>query len=249
MPVPNKARLRNTLKKLNRVAISQNPDPRVTAQEALDYLSMMAGIKPVMLLGRGYNEPTWIRGVLQIAADQKFEVIEGCFWDASADAGAGADLPDWYKEHTRQAFVEHRAWYICRARATAQEVAAICESTSLTISQEARLLNYPECCVQSHYERAADYQRVWLSLLRRKSGGNDEEAIAMLQNGDILEPETEEERNRLEAAMGAVPVPFTSINACDGCVNGGMSAPANIQSIESRKFAHQIDKGLVKALE
>ena len=89
----NKSRLRNTLKKLNRIGPG-DVDPLVVAQEALDYLSMMAGIKPVMLLGRGYNDQGWIKGVLQIATDQNLQVIEGPFWDASADSGAGADLPD-----------------------------------------------------------------------------------------------------------------------------------------------------------
>ena len=102
----------------------------------------MAGEKPVMLLGRGYNEQIWIKGVLQIASDAKLQIVEGPFWDASADAGAGADLPDWYSICPR-AFAEHRAWYICRARAVADEVAVICETAAITVAQEARLLNYP----------------------------------------------------------------------------------------------------------
>ena len=86
MPLPNKSRLRNTLKKLSRLAPGDE-DPRPSAQEALDFLSMMAGRKPVMLLGRGYNEQIWIKGVLQIASDAKLHIVEGLFWDASADAG------------------------------------------------------------------------------------------------------------------------------------------------------------------
>ena len=90
MALSDKSRLRNTLKKLSRLAPGDG-DPQPTAQEALDFLAMMAGIKPVMLLGRGYNDPMWIKGVLQIAADSKLHIVEGPYWDASADAGAG----DW----------------------------------------------------------------------------------------------------------------------------------------------------------
>jgi hypothetical protein len=68
MALQNKSRIRNTLKKLSRLAPADE-DPRPSAQEALDFLSIMAGEKPVMLLGRGYNEQIWIKGVLQIASD------------------------------------------------------------------------------------------------------------------------------------------------------------------------------------
>ena len=247
MALQNKSRIRNTLKKLSRLAAGDE-DPRPSAQEALDFLSMMAGEKPVMLLGRGYNEQIWIKGVLQIASDARLQIVEGPFWDASADAGAGADLPDWYLDHTRAAFAEHRAWYICRARAVADEVAEICETAAITVAQEARLLNYPECCVRAHYHRAAEYQGIWLDLLRRKADGDDDKAMELLAGNEPLEPETDEDVKRLEAAMKTIPVPFTSINACDACLDGGPNAPANIKSLEGRKLAAEIDEGLVRAL-
>lgn len=250
MATLNKARLRNALKKLNRIP-SDRKDPhdaQTCAQEALDLLETMAGAKPVMLLGRGYSDAAWTKGVLRVAQDARLHVVEGPFWDASADAGAGADLPDWYLDHTRQAFAEHRAFYIARARAVADEVAAICESGAITVAQEARLLNYPECCVRAHYRRAADYQRVWLDLLRRKAGGDEAKAAALLAANEPLEPETDDDRRRLEAAMNLVPVPYTSFNACEACVNGGPAAPANLKSLEGRRFAAEIDEGLARAL-
>jgi hypothetical protein len=250
MALQNKAKLRNALKKLERVPSDRSDphDAQASAQEALDLLMTMAGRKPVMLLGRGYNDPAWVKGVLQVAADAKLHIVEGPFWDAGADAGAGADLPDWYLDHTRQAFAEHRAWYICRARAVADEVAEICETAAITVAQEARLLNYPECCVRAHYERAADYQRVWLDLLMRRAGGDERKAAELLASGEPLAPETDDDRRRLEAAMRTVPVPFTSINACEACIDGGPAAPANLKSIEGRTFAGEIDKGLLAAL-
>lgn len=250
MALQNKAKLRNTLRKLKAIpADTSDPhDARASAQEALDLLSAMAGLKPVMLLGRGYNDPAWIKGVLQVAADAGLHIVEGPFWDASADAGAGADLPDWYLDHTRRAFAEHRAWYICRARATADEVAKLCETAAITVAEEARLLGYPECCVRDHYRRAADYQRVWLDLLRRKAGGDDRKAAELLASNEPLAPETDDDRKRLEAAMRTVPVPFTSINACEACVNGGPVAPANLKSLAGRKFAAEVDGGLLRAL-
>lgn len=248
MALSDKSRLRNTLKKLSRLAPGDG-DPQPTAQEALDFLAMMAGIKPVMLLGRGYNDPMWIKGVLQIAADSKLHIVEGPYWDASADAGAGADLPDWYLDHTRHAFAEHRAYYICRARSVADEVAKICETAAITVAEEARLLHYPDCCVRAHYFRAAEYQGIWLDLLRRKAGGDATRAMELLASNAPLEPETEEDLKRLESAMRAIAVPFTSINSCDACVDGGPAAPANVKSLEGRKLAGEIDEGLMRALD
>ncbi|MGZ0244592.1 MAG: hypothetical protein ACKVH1_01155 [Alphaproteobacteria bacterium] len=250
MPLQNKSRLRNTLKKLNKIPSDRNDmrEAQAGAQEALDFLAMMAGEKPVMLLGRGYNDPIWIKGVLQVATNTKLHMVEGPFWDASPDAGAGADLPDWYLDHTRRAFTEHRAWYISRAKSAADEVAEICETAAITVADEARLLNYPDCCVRAHYDRAAEYQRIWLDMLRRKAGGDDQKAADLLAANEPLEPETDEDIKRLEAAMRAIPVPFTSINACDACINGGPSAPANVKSLEGRALANEIDEGLSRSI-
>tara|TARA_R110002110_G_scaffold252858_1_gene468685 strand:+ start:208 stop:963 length:756 start_codon:yes stop_codon:yes gene_type:complete len=250
MVLQNKSRLRNTLKKLNRIPSdrAEMAEAQAGAQEALDFLSMMAGAKPVMLLGRGYNDPVWIKGVLQVAADARLHIIEGPFWDASADAGAGADLPDWYLNHVQHAFAEHRAYYITRAKNIADEVVDICETAAVSVEQEARLLNYPECCVRAHYQRAADYQRVWLELLRRKAGGDDRAAADMLAANEPLEPETEEDVKRLNAAMRAIPVPFTSFHSCDACIDGGPTAPANIKSLEGRALANEIDEGLSRSI-
>ena len=250
MPLQNKSRLRNTLKKLNKIPSDRNDmrEAQAGAQEALDFLAMMAGEKPVMLLGRGYNDPIWIKGVLQVATNTKLHMVEGPFWDASPDAGAGADLPDWYLDHTRRAFTEHRAWYISRAKSVADEVAEICETAAITVADEARLLNYPDCCVRAHYDRAAEYQRIWLDMLRRKAGGDDQKAADLLAANEPLEPETDEDIKRLEAAMRAIPVPFTSINACDACINGGPSAPANVKSLKGRALANEIDEGLSRSI-
>ena len=250
MPLQNKSRLRNTLKKLKKIPSDRTDmrEAQAGAQEALDFLAMMAGEKPVMLLGRGYNDPIWIKGVLQVTTNTKLHIVEGPFWDASPDAGAGADLPDWYLDHTRRAFTEHRAWYISRAKSAADEVAEICETAAITVADEARLLNYPDCCVRAHYDRAAEYQRIWLDMLRRKAGGDDQKAADLLAANEPLEPETDEDIKRLEAAMRAIPVPFTSINACDACINGGPSAPANVKSLKGRALANEIDEGLSRSI-
>ena len=53
MRLANKARLRNTLKKLAAIGVGPGDghDHATAAQEALDFLAMMAGLKPVLMLG------------------------------------------------------------------------------------------------------------------------------------------------------------------------------------------------------
>ena len=247
MSLNNKSRLRNTLKKLNRLPISGGNE-QARAQEALDFLSMMVGNKPVMLLGRGYDETIWIKGVLTIANELKLYIIEGPFWDADDKPVTDTTLPNWYIDHTRRTFAEHKAWYICRSRINADEVTNISKTKNITIAQESRLLNYPECCVRAHYDRATKYQQIWLEILRKKAGNNDTKAQNILTQENVIEPENQTDTKRLEAAMISFPVPYTSINACNSCINGGPDTPANLISIAGRKLAAEIDPAFLRAL-
>ncbi len=247
----NKSKLRNTLRKLDGVrrgAVAQI-DRGAAAQEALDFLALLCGLKPVFLLGRGVDDPPWIRGVLQIAIDQGLYVIEGPYWDAG---GKDNGLPDWFRDHGASAFREMRAHYICRARATADEVEAVCAAASsdkaLTIAREARLLGYPECCVSAHYARNLAYQKLWLEMLSDQSGGDEAEMRRKLTDSTPLDPASDEMRQRLEAAMRLHPAPFTSINMCDSCRESADS-PARRLSAQYRDLAGAIDPGLENELK
>ena len=57
MRLANKAWLRNTLKKLIAIGVSLKDvhEHATAAQETLDFLAMLAGLKPVMMLGRGFD--------------------------------------------------------------------------------------------------------------------------------------------------------------------------------------------------
>jgi hypothetical protein len=251
-----KPRLRNTLRKLDRVrqAAVAPIDRGEAAQEALDFLALLAGLKPVFLLGRGIDDPPWIDGVLRIAAEQGLHVVEGPYWDAGAAGAAGRDadnddeLPVWFRDHAAAAFAERRAHYICRARATANEICKINAAGGPTVSQEARLLGYPECCVAGHYRRGLEYQTLWLKILSAASGGDEAEMRRMLASAAPLEPGTDDMRRRLEAAMRVDPAPFTSVNMCDACRDHADS-PARRLSARYRDLAAAIDPGLKNELE
>ena len=246
MRLANKARLRNTLKKL--AAIDLGPDDghdhATAAQEALDFLAMMAGLKPVLMLGRGFTNTHWIKGALQIAVDHKLHIVEGPYWDA---APKPADLPEWYVGHTRAAFEGFRAHYVCKARAIADEAAEMCRTGTPTIADEARLLGYPACCVEAHYARNREYQIAWLSILEREAGGEEAEMRRLLGEGAPLVPANDDERSRLEAAMTVHAAPFTSVNMCKACAASSDSA-ARRMSRRYGEFARALDQGLAREL-
>ena len=244
--LPRKAHLRGTLRKLAALSGegSGADDPAAAAQEALDFLAMLAGLKPIFLLGRGFNDASWIAGVRKLASAQKLYVVEGPYWNAAA---ATEGLPDWFAAHIRDAFAGRVAWYIGRSRAAIEEARAVCETGTPTVAQEARLLGYPECCVAEHYARNLDYQRVWLDTLRRRAQGDEAEMRRLLAEGAALDPETADERSRLEAAMAVAPCPYTSINMCSDCADGA-ETPARALSQKYAALAAEIDQGLARAL-
>ena len=70
----SKPHLRNVLKKLRAIQFDAGPidareawDQATAAQEMLDFLAMLAGLKPVYLAGRGFGPPSWLQGVQAIA--------------------------------------------------------------------------------------------------------------------------------------------------------------------------------------
>ena len=246
MRLANKSRLRNTLKKL--VAIGHGgaePHDRATAaQEALDFMAMLAGIKPVLLLGRGFDDAQWLEGALRIAIDLRLHVVEGPYWDAEP---SHAGLPEWYSEHARAAFRGFRAHYVSKARAVADEVAGLCRSGTPSIEDEARLLGYPRCCVEAHHGRERDYQLAWLSVLEREAAGDEAKMRRLLADGEALAPATGGERARLEAAMAVQTAPFTSVNMCAACA-GSADGPARSMSRRYGELARALDQGLVREL-
>ena len=245
--LPNKPKLRNTLRKFDGVRRGSvaEIDRGEAAQEALDFLALLCGLKPVYLLGRGVSDPPWLRGVLQIAIDQGLYVVEGPYWEAGA---ADSEMPDWFRDHSASAFRELRAHYISRARATAEEVEAICAVGGPTLADEARLLGYPECCVTAHYQRSLAYQKLWFETLSDQSDGDEAEMRRKLTEGIPLDAASDDMRLRLEAAMRVHPAPFTSINMCDSCRDSGDS-PARRLSAEYRDLAITIDPGLENELK
>ena len=231
-------RLRNALRKLHAAPIDwTDPYAAATAgQEALDVVALLAGLKPVYVLGRGFADPGWRDHVLGLAAAWRLHVREGPYWVA---APPPADLPGWFAEIADARLRAGRAHYLARTRAAAAAVAAACASGRPSIAEEARLLGFPECCVADHYAGAAAYLRASFAILRLRTGG-DEAEMRRLAAGDApLALETEDERALLAAAATVRPARHTSLNMCAGCA-ATEASPARLLAARYAALARRL---------
>jgi hypothetical protein len=157
----------------------------------LDFLGMLAGLKPVFLLGRGFDDPPWIEGVSRVASGMNLHVITGPTWEAEhGDIG----LPDWYtKVAPKNPKDEQAVFYICKLKSTAIRVKDICTSGIITVEQEASMLGYPVCCVQHHYRGVRAMNSGFNRMLQRYSKGDVEEMKRIVREKVGMTPETPDE--------------------------------------------------------
>jgi hypothetical protein len=244
----DKPRLRQALKRLRQVPFdSSDPANAVTAPlEILEFLAVVAGLKPVFLLGRGFDDPSWISGVSAVGSATKLHVISGPKWDAEpGDLG----LPYWYAEVAPENKVKDKpVTYICKLRAVAETVRDICASRQITMNEEARLLGYPLCCVQHHYIASRAMNSAFARMLQRYSKGDIDEMKRIVQNDIGMTPETPEELADARLATELHPAPFTSFNLCPSCVINPESSGRRTSATYAA-FARAVDRTLADEIE
>ena len=176
----DKPRLRNALKKLRRIPFDrEDPYNLATAPlEMLEFLAMIAGLKPVVLIGRGFDDQNWIKGVQSIAEDMRLYVIEGPKWEAKPEFSG---LPDWYASVDQKKISENPVVYICKSKSISIFVRGIAGTGTITIEEESSLLGYPKCCVQDHYYRAGRMNRGFSLMLERLSSGDKSEMMRLVR--------------------------------------------------------------------
>ena len=229
MRLDNKPRLRSALKKLYGAKIDwADSYVRGTAgQEAIDFVAMMAGLKPVYVSGRGFDEEGWHSAVLELAASNGLYVVAGAYWEPERPP---SDLPDWFVERVRKGLDEGRAHYVAKARASAEEVKSLAESGRPTMEQEARLLGFPLCCVEAHYATAAAFESATFEILSRRADGDETEMKRLAEGPEPVVPESDEERAMLAMAVSVRPARNTSLNMCEKCAADPESPGARLSA-------------------
>jgi len=241
----DKIRLRNTLRKLRQIPIDRKDraDSAMLPQEMLDVLAMLAGLKPVYLLGRGFDDRAWIEGVLAIAKFQGLHIVAGPKW---MPASRGLDfLPEWFRTLVAETQTDKASvYYICRTRTISEELKAIVSDGQITIEQEARLLCYPECCVSEHYQRGQLVDALLYKLVSRAAKNDEAKMRELILNDVSIGIETEEERSLYAQMTNMHAAPFTSFHMCSDCSSGKSNA-ANLISAKFEAIARTVDGTLV----
>ena len=87
------------------------------------------------------------------------------------------------------------------------------------MTEEGRLLGYPDCCVAAHYDRALRYHRATISILKRLAKGNEGQMLSLLTGGANFAPTTKDEIVDFEEAFSISPATHGSWNMCSRCVS------------------------------
>ena len=243
----DKPRLRNTLKKLRRVPFDRgDPYNQATApQEMLDFLAMISGLKPVVLIGRGFDDTQWVRGVKRIAEEMSLHVIQGPKWHAEPEF---IGLPEWYASTDQKNLSEDPVVYICKSQSISKLVTEICDAESITIEEESFLLGYPHCCVQDHYFKHRMMNQGFILMLNRVANGDKSEMIRLVKEDVGMSPETDEEVKCTTEARRFALAPYTNIIMCRTCEEN-RDSPARLISKQFKQLAENIDSKLASEID
>jgi hypothetical protein len=237
-------KLRKAAERLKQIPwdTTSNYNRLVAPQEILDFLAMLGGLKPIYVLGRGFDDPQWIRGIRELSVDLGLFVLDGLPWEPAEIEGP---LPLWYREYLRSLEVRRVVSYIARLEPVAEEVLPLSQSGLVTEADEARLLGYPECCVRAYHATLWAISEAEYRIALRDSRGDAERVRARLNEGFVIEARDEAEARALEPNW--VLAPFTSVFLCATC-QAGPDSPGGRLSGRMNRFLAKIDPSLHRIL-
>jgi hypothetical protein len=243
----DRSRLRQALRKLREIRFDRDDFANVATapQEMLDFLAMLDGLKPVFLLGRGFDDPSWIAGVSAVAAGKNLHTLTGEKWEAEQGK---IGLPDWYAEVApNNPKDEQSVVYICKLKSDATKVKDICVSGFITMEQEASMLGYPVCCVQHHYRRIRAMNSGFNRMLQRYSKGDTECMKRIVREKVSMTPQTPEEIADFQLVSTVRLAPFTSFYMCPSCTTTLRSSAWRVSAM-FESLAKKVDRTLVEEI-
>ncbi len=185
------------------------------AQEALDLVAVVAGLKPVAWLGCGTDDADWLPGVERVLAEFDVSVTPGTGWIVATEIDG---LPDWYVEPMMRTHRASRTLLVHRCDAVPEMPVMSDDDVSwATAEQEARWLGYPVCCVQDHHRRRRRFHRLTIDLIRHFAGPEEADMRRFAASEVVLRPNTAGEISQWREATRCVPAPYTSVNMCLDC--------------------------------
>jgi hypothetical protein len=212
---------------------SAAPEDRAASlQDSLDLVAVVAGAKPVALIGCGYPAGSWLDAVADLAIGQGLAVRRGGVpWAIAEEIDT---LPDWYRKPMLASWGAADLLTIARAdllqpfKSRAPEMVGAVDG--------GRLLGYPSCCVIDHHARRHFYHAFVIELIRSARDGEEEQARFAASE---LSPPLRDASDglRLAQALRATPVPFTSLDMCPECTAQWPHSPAGKMSATYQALA------------
>ena len=183
------------------------------AQEGLDLLAVLAGLKPAAVLGYARADQGW-RDALAEEAGRAGLAVRPC--TAWISAGEFDGAPGWYAEG------------VAELRAKAALIAVAPDETAfaaltdgpapvLDAAAEAALLGYPACCVAGHADWRRALHLATAPILLAAAGGDTGRARRMAAADWVPTPRDADEAARLAALLDRDVAPCTSILPCRAC--------------------------------
>ncbi|HUZ73998.1 MAG TPA: hypothetical protein VMU87_13525 [Stellaceae bacterium] len=193
------------------------------AQDGLDLLAVLAGLKPLCLAGRGGAFDAEFRAALvAAAAAASLPVLEAAPWEPQAAPGV---LPDWYRAATAQRCAKMRVLYLCRDVGIRDAAAALSAQGRVAAADEAALLGYPLCCVVQHHRQALGLEQLTIAMTARVAQGDPDRMARLIEAGVEPLPASAEEWRDYRRLTAIAPAPATSVNMCAACA-GDDASPA-----------------------
>jgi hypothetical protein len=186
-------------------ALAETPD--AARQDGLDFLAVVAGLKRVCLIGRGFADEKFSALLRRLAASAGLPEHIGAGWDPQGD------LPAWYLAASTARRARQEYFYICADEATRREVAALAIKDRVTAAAEAALLSFPLCCVEEHHRRSLAIENLYAAW----AGADIERAQRVIAAGLEPRPPHQAAWSRLAALAAIVPAAYTSVNMCSAC--------------------------------
>jgi len=202
-------------------------------QDGLDLLAVVAGLKPVCLVGRGVGDDAWCATLRAAANGEGLITVEATPWEPEGD------LPGWYREATARRRARRNCLYFCRNEGIAVQVKVLSARGRVSADAEAWLLGYPRCCVAQHHERTLAYEHLLAQRTERLSRGDQARMIRLVETGVEPIPATRAEWDEVVALTLIAPARGTSVNMCDECARDPAS-PAMRLAADYARLAQRL---------
>jgi hypothetical protein len=183
-------------------------------QDGLDLVAVLAGQKPLCIVGRGSANEAWVDAARAIAAGAGLASLDAAPWEPQDEA---ALLPRWYGRARERRRARTSLLYACRGETVRAAAARLGVKGHVAPAEEAALLGYPICCVAAHHRRTLALEQLVAELAERIAKGDAAQMARMIETGAAPLPRTEQDWRRYEAATARNFAPFTAVAMCEAC--------------------------------